>query len=163
MEIMTGLMPYADIVIGNEEDCEKVFGVKGANVKLAEQVSAATYLDVAQQMMKRFPNLKQVAITLRASISATHNSWSAVLYDSGKLYSARKYDIANVVDRIGSGDAFTGALIYCLLSGKSPQEALDFVMAASVLKHTIPFDLNLVTVEEVDSLVREGGAGRVQR
>lgn len=162
-EIMTGLMPYVDIVIGNEEDCEKVFGVKGADVKLAEQVSAATYLDVVQQMMKRFPNLEEVAITLRGSISATHNTWSAVLYDGEKLYSARKYDIANIVDRIGSGDAFTGALIYCLLSGRSGQDALDFATAASALKHTIPLDLNLVTVEEVDNLVREGGAGRVQR
>jgi 2-dehydro-3-deoxygluconokinase len=162
-EVMTALMPYVDVVIGNEEDCEKMFGLKGADVKSAEQVSAATYLDVAKQMMKRFPNLKKVGITLRGSISATHNKWSAVLYDGARLFSAMQYDIENVVDRIGSGDAFTGALIYTLLSGKSDQEALDFATAASALKHTIPFDLNLVSVEEVKNLVKEGGAGRVQR
>lgn len=162
-EVMAGLMPYVDVVIGNEEDCEKMFGVKGPNVELAEQVSSSAYLDVTEQMKKRFPNLKKIAITLRGSISATHNTWSSVLYDDGKLYIARKYDIESIVDRIGSGDAFTGALIYALLAGKSSQDALDFATAAGALKHTIPFDLNLVTAEEVQSLLKEGGAGRVQR
>jgi len=162
-EIMSGLMPYVDITIGNEEDCEKIFGIKGADVRLAEEVSAEKYLEVASQMMKRYPNLKKVGITLRGSISATHNTWSAVLYDGRKLYATTKYDITNVVDRLGSGDAFTGALIYCLLAGKSDQEALDFATAASALKHSIFFDPNLVSVQEVESLVREGGAGRVQR
>jgi 2-dehydro-3-deoxygluconokinase len=114
-------------------------------------------------MRRRFPSINKIAITLRGSISATHNTWSAVLHDGGKLFTARQYNIDNVVDRIGSGDAFTGALIYGLLSGKSNQDALDFATAASALKHTIPFDLNLVTAEEVESLVKEGGAGRVQR
>ena len=162
-EVMAGLMPYVDIAIGNEEDCEKVFGIKGADVKVAGEVSAERYLDVARKLMKRFSNLKKVGITLRGSISATHNTWSAVLYDGKQLYSTTKYDITNVIDRLGSGDAFTGALIYCLLSGKSDQEALDFATAASALKHSIQFDLNLVSVEEVENLVREGGAGRVQR
>jgi len=163
VEVMTGLLPYVDVMIGNEEDCEKMFNVKGADVESAEQVSGSAYVNVTKQMKKRFPNLKKIAITLRGSISATHNTWSAILYDDGKLYTARKYDIENVVDRIGSGDAFTGALIYSLLSGKSSQDALDFATAASALKHTIPFDLNLVTTEEVQSLLKEGGAGRVQR
>jgi len=162
-EIMSGLMPYVDIVTGNEEDCEKIFGIKGADVTVAQEVSAERYLEVASKLMKRFPNLKKVCISLRGSISATHNTWSAVLYDGRKLHTTRKYDITNVVDRLGSGDAFTGALIYCLLAGKSDQEALDFATAASALKHSIPFDLNLVSVAEVESLVREGGAGRVQR
>jgi len=162
-EVMSGLMPYVDLAIGNEEDCEKVFGIKGADVKVAGEVSAERYLGVARELTKRFPNLKKVGITLRGSISATHNTWSAVLYDGKQLYSTIKYDITNVIDRLGSGDAFTGALIYCLLSGKDDQEALDFATAASALKHSIPFDLNLVNVEEVQSLVREGGAGRVQR
>jgi 2-dehydro-3-deoxygluconokinase len=162
-EVMASLMPYVDIAIGNEEDCEKVFGIKGANVKVAGEVSAETYLGVANELMKRFPNLKKVGITLRGSISATHNTWSAVLYDGEKLYSTTRYDITNVVDRLGSGDAFTGALIYSLLTGKSDQDALDFATAAGALKHSIPFDLNLVSVEEVKSLVKEGGAGRVQR
>jgi len=162
-EVMSGLMPNVDVVIGNEEDCEKMFGVKGANVEVAEQVSSSAYLKVTEQMKQRFPNLKKIAITLRGSISATHNTWSAVLYEDGKLYSTKQYDIENVVDRIGSGDAFTGALIYSLLSGKSNQDALDFATAASALKHTIPFDLNLVTAEEVQTLITQGGAGRVQR
>lgn len=162
-EIMSGLMPYVDIVSGNEEDCEKIFGIKGADVTVAEEMSPERYLEVASRLVKRFPNLKRVCITLRGSISATHNTWSAVLFDGRRLHTTRKYDITNVVDRLGSGDAFTAALIYCLLSEKSDQEALDFATAASALKHSIPFDLNLVSVQEIQSLVREGGAGRVQR
>jgi len=162
-EVMTNLMPYVHILIGNEEDCEKMFGVKGADVKVAEQVSAENYLHVAEQMTKRFPHLKKLAITLRGSISASHNTWSAVLYDGARLHTTRQYDIENIVDRIGAGDAFTGALIYCLMSGRTDQDALDFATAAGALKHTIPFDINLVTPQEVDSLVKEGGAGRVQR
>jgi 2-dehydro-3-deoxygluconokinase len=113
--------------------------------------------------MKRFPNLKKVGITLRGSISASHNTWSAVLYDGTKLYTTTKYDITDVVDRLGSGDAFTGALIFCLLDKKSDQDALDFATAAGAMKHSIPFDPNLVSIEEVENLVEEGGAGRVQR
>jgi 2-dehydro-3-deoxygluconokinase len=162
-EIMTGLMPYVDMLCGNEEDCEKIFGIKGADVRIVEQVSPEKYLEVATKLVKRFPNLKRVGITLRGSISATHNTWSAVLYDGRKLYTTTKFDITNVVDRLGGGDAFTGALIYGLLSGKSEQDALDFATAASALKHSILFDPNLVSIQEVESLVREGGAGRVQR
>ena len=162
-EVMAELMPYVDVAIGNEEDCEKVFGIKGADVRVAGEVSSERYLTVARELTKRFPSLKKVAITLRGSISATHNTWSAVLYDGKQLYSTTKYDITDVIDRLGSGDAFAGALIYCLLTGKNDQEALDFATAASALKHSIQFDLNLVNVEEVVSLVREGGAGRVQR
>jgi 2-dehydro-3-deoxygluconokinase len=106
-EVMAGLMPYVDVAIGNEEDCEKIFGIKGADVKVAGEVSAETYLVVARELMKRFSNLKKIAITLRGSISATHNTWSAVLYDGKRLYSTMKYDITNVIDRLGSGDAFT--------------------------------------------------------
>jgi 2-dehydro-3-deoxygluconokinase len=162
-EIMTGLVRYVDIVSGNEEDCEMMFGIKGVDVRIAEEVSADRYYEVANKLTKRFPNLKKVCITLRGSISATHNTWSALLYDSRKLYSTRKYDITNIVDRLGSGDAFTGALIYGLLTGKSDQDALDFATAASALKHSILFDPNLVSVQEIESLVKEGGAGRVQR
>jgi len=162
-EIMAELMPHVDMVCGNEEDCEKIFGIKGGDVKIAEEVSPERYSEVASKLVKRFPNLKKVGISLRGSISATHNTWSAVLYDGRKLYTTRKYDITNVVDRLGSGDAFTGALIYCLLTGKSDQEALDFATAASALKHSIMFDPNLVSVQEIESLVKEGGAGRVQR
>jgi len=162
-EVMSTLMPYADIAIGNEEDCEKMFGIKGGDVRIAEEISAERYSEVTGQLMKSFPNLKKVCISLRGSVSATHNTWSAVLYDGKKLYTTARYDITNVVDRLGSGDALTGALIYCLLMGKSDQEALDFATAASALKHSILFDPNLVTIQEIESLVMEGGAGRVQR
>jgi 2-dehydro-3-deoxygluconokinase len=162
-EIMAEFMPYTDIVSGNEEDCEMIFGIKGADVRVAEEVSADKYFEVTSKLMKRFPHLKKVCITLRGSISATHNTWSALLYDGKTLHGTRKYDITNVVDRLGSGDAFTGALIYGLLAGKSDQEALDFATAASALKHSILFDPNLVSIQEIESLVKEGGAGRVQR
>ena len=162
-EVMAPLMAYVDVAIGNEEDCEKVFGIKGADVKVAGEVSAERYLAVVRELTKRFTNLKKVGITLRGSISATHNTWTALLYDGKQLYSTNTYGIMNVVDRLGSGDAFTGALIYCLLSGKSDQEALDFAAAASAMKHSIQFDLNLVSVEEVEKLLKEGGGGRVQR
>jgi len=162
-EVMAPLMAYVDVAIGNEEDCEKVFGIKGADVKVAGEVSAERYLAVVRELTKRFTNLKKVGITLRGSISATHNTWTALLYDGKQLYSTNTYDIMNVVDRLGSGDAFTGALIYRLLSGKSDQEALDFAAAASAMKHSIQFDLNLVSVEEVEKLLKEGGGGRVQR
>jgi len=162
-EVMAPLMAYVDVAIGNEEDCEKVFGIKGADVKVAGEVSAERYLAVVRELTKRFTNLKKIGITLRGSISATHNTWTALLYDGKKLYSTNTYDIMNVVDRLGSGDAFMGALIYRLLSGKSDQEALDFAAAASAMKHSIQFDLNLVSVEEVEKLLKEGGGGRVQR
>jgi 2-dehydro-3-deoxygluconokinase len=162
-EVMSSLMPYVDMIIGNEEDCEKVFGIKGADVTVAEQVSPEKYREVAGKLMGRFQNLKKVSITLRGSVSASYNTWSAVLYDGERLYTTTRYEITNIVDRVGSGDAFTGALIYSLLTGKSDQEALDFATAASALKHSIPLDLNLVSKEDVESLLREGGAGRVQR
>ena len=162
-EVMTGLMSYVDIAIGNEEDCEKVFGIKGPDVRVAKEISPEKYLEVASQLMKRFPNLKKIGITLRGSISATDNTWSAVLHDGRKLYTTTQYHITNIVDRLGTGDAFTGALIYSLLIGKGDQDALDFATAASALKHSIMFDPNLVSAEEVRALVTEGGAGWVQR
>jgi len=162
-EIMTELMPHVDMVCGNEEDCEKIFGIKGADVRIVEEVSPEKYSEVATKLVRRFPNLRRVGITLRGSISATHNTWSAVLYDGRKLHTTTKFDISNVVDRLGSGDAFTAALIFGLISGKSEQDSLDFATAASALKHSILFDPNLVSIQEVESLVKEGGAGRVQR
>jgi 2-dehydro-3-deoxygluconokinase len=162
-EVMSELLRHVDIAIGNEEDCEKVFGIKGADVRVAGEVSPEKYSEVTKKLVERFPNLKKVCITLRGSISASHNTWSAVLYDGKKLCTTTKYDVTHIVDRLGSGDAFAGALIYCLLSGKSDQGALDFATAASALKHSILFDPNMVSVEEVESLLKQGGAGRVQR
>jgi len=162
-EVMTGLMSYVDVAVGNEEDCERVFGIKGADVKVSREVSAQRYVPVARELTRRFPKLRKVGITLRGSVSATHNTWTAVLYDGKQLYSSTTYDITNVIDRLGTGDAFMGALIYSFLSGKNDQDALDFATAASALKHSIQFDLNLVNAEEVNALLREGGGGRIQR
>lgn len=162
-EVMSRLFGFVDIAIGNEEDCEQVFGIKGADVEVAKEVSAEKYLKVASQLKEQFNNLKKICITLRGSISASHNTWTAVLYDGKQLFTTTKYDITHIVDRLGGGDAFAGGLIYSLASGKDDQEALDFAVAASALKHSIFFDPNLVTIDEVKNLIKKGGAGRVQR
>jgi 2-dehydro-3-deoxygluconokinase len=161
-ETMTQLMEWVDLCIGNEEDAEKVFGLKaeGADVTRAN-LSAANYERVARTLAERF-GLGAVAITLRESHSADHNGWSAVLLDGSQLYKSRAYDI-RVVDRVGGGDAFAGGLIYGLLAGKSGQEALEFAVAASCLKHSVSGDFNLVSVAEVENLARGDASGRVQR
>ncbi|MCD6360362.1 MAG: sugar kinase [Armatimonadetes bacterium] len=163
-EVMAGLVELADYAIGNEEDAEKVFGITAEGVDVeAGAVEAAAYQSVCEQLMERFGKLKKVAITLRGSISASHNQWSGVLYDGSRLYEAKQYDITHIVDRVGGGDSFCGGLIYALLSGKSDQEAIDFAVAASCLKHTIYGDFNMVTVDEVEKLASGPGTGRVQR
>jgi len=162
-EVMSELIRYADVAIGNEEDCEKVFGIMGADVQVAKEVSADRYLEVASKLKALFPNLRKICITLRGSISASHNTWTGVLYNGKKLYSTANYDITHIVDRLGGGDAFAAGLVYGVLTGKSDQEALDFAVAASALKHSINFDPNLVSVQEVQSLLESGGAGRIQR
>ena len=136
----------------------------------AGKLDVAKYQSVGEQLMKRFPSLKAVAITLRESISASDNNWSAVLWDGKKFHQSTKYSI-RIVDRVGGGDSFGAGLIYVfhagfiygIVSGKGYQDALEFAVAASCLKHTIPGDANHVTVAEVEALVRGGGSGRVQR
>lgn len=159
---MTKLMAYVDIAIGNEEDAEKVFGIKApASDVTAGQISEEGYRQVAAELARRF-NLKMVAITLRESFSAFDNGWSALLYDGEEFYRSRRYQI-HIVDRVGGGDAFAGGLIYALLEGWSVREALEFAVAASCLKHTIPGDFNHVTREEVQTLMKGDASGRVQR
>ncbi|MBE3580642.1 MAG: sugar kinase [Thermoanaerobacteraceae bacterium] len=159
---MTELMAYVDIAIGNEEDAEKVFGIKAAASDVtAGQISEEGYRQVAAELARRF-NLKMVAITLRESFSAFDNGWSALLYDGKEFYRSRRYQI-HIVDRVGGGDAFAGGLIYALLEGCPPREALEFAVAASCLKHTIPGDFNHVTREEVETLMKGDASGRVQR
>lgn len=161
-ETMTSLMEWVDIAIGNEEDAEKVFAIKaeGADVG-GGHVAATGYERVARTLGERF-KLQSVAITLRESRSADNNGWSAMLLDEGRVLQSRKYDI-NIVDRVGGGDAFAGGLIYGLLTGRSGQDALEFAVAASCLKHSISGDFNRVSVAEVDSLVKGDASGRVQR
>ena len=162
-EVMAKVCANVDVLIANEEDAEMVFGIKaeGSDVH-AGKVEADKYRSVAEQLMKRFPSLKLVAITLRESISASDNNWSAVAWDGKQFVQSRKYAI-RIVDRVGGGDAFGGGLIYGLVQNMSTQDALEFAVAASCLKHTIPGDLNLVSKAEVEELMKGGGSGRVQR
>lgn len=165
-EIMPALVEGCDIILGNEEDAEKVFGIKpeGFNVEhTGGEVDATEFESVCKQLMQKFPRAKKVIITLRGSINANHNTWGGCLY-SDKLYQSRRYDITHIVDRVGGGDSFMGGLIYGLLTYKGDdQKALDFAVAASCLKHTIYGDFNLVTVPEVETLMKGDGSGRVVR
>jgi 2-dehydro-3-deoxygluconokinase len=164
-EVMTELVDQCDVVLGNEEDAEKVFGIKhpGADV-YSGKVDADKYKYVCEQLVGKFPRLRKVAITLRGSLSASHNTWSGLLWDDGIFYTAPTYDIFPIVDRVGGGDAFMGGLIHGLRKYASdPQKALDFATAAACLKHSIPGDFNLVTEAEVDALLAGDASGRVSR
>ena len=166
-EIMTILTSYCDIILGNEEDAHKHFGIhpEGLDVhKHGGDVKAEAFLSVCKQMMKKFPKAKKVITTLRGSISASHNTWAGVLYDGSQMYQTRQYQITDIVDRVGGGDSFMGGLIYGLLKyPEDDQNALDFAVAASCLKHTIKGDANLVTIEEVQKLMSGDASGRVSR
>ena len=165
--IMTELTSYCDIILGNEEDAEKHFGIKPDGLDITTQgheVKAEAFLSVCKQMMEKFPKAKKVITTLRGSISASHNTWAGVLYDGTTMYESPQYQITDIVDRVGGGDSFMGGLIYGLLNyPKDDQNALNFAVAASCLKHTIKGDANLVTVEEVEKLMGGDSSGRVAR
>jgi 2-dehydro-3-deoxygluconokinase len=164
-EVMPELVRYADVAVANEEDAEKVFRIKAidANV-VAGQVEADSYRSVCEQMAQRFPNLSIIAITLRGSISASHNTWSGVLWDKGNFHTTARFDLTHIVDRVGGGDSFGAGLIYGLrMYAGNRQKALDFAVAASCLKHTIVGDFNLVTVKEIEQLMAGDASGRVLR
>lgn len=161
-EVMTGLMPYVDVLIGNEEDAEMVFGIKAENTDISKgEINHAGYEEVAKKLIETF-GVKMVSSTLRESYSASDNGWSAMLYDGEKSYLSRKYDV-RIVDRVGGGDSFASGLIYGLVTEMPLQDALEFAVAASALKHTIPGDTNHVSTEEVLTLAQGDGSGRVQR
>ncbi|MDP4189195.1 MAG: sugar kinase [Bacteroidota bacterium] len=164
-EVMPELVEGCDIILGNEEDADKVFGIKPQGGDVTQgHVEASSYQSVCEQLMKRFPLAKKVIITLRGSINANHNTWSGVLWDGKKLYKAPDYDITHIVDRVGGGDSFMGGLIYGLLTYTGDdQKALNFAVASSCLKHTIPGDFNMVSVEEVEKLMSGDASGRVSR
>jgi len=164
-EVMPDLARHCEIAIGNEEDADKVFGIKAPDTDvIAGKVDPEKYRHVCEQLANRFPGLKTIAITLRGSISASHNTWSGVLWDRGEFYVASTYDITHVVDRVGGGDAFVAGLIYSLRTyGRNRQAALDFAVAASCLKHSVIGDFNLVTVAEVEKLMGGDVSGRVSR
>ena len=159
---MAELMPYVDVLIANEEDAEKVFGIKASETNITGgELSDEGYKDVARQLVEKF-GVKMVAITLRESMSASVNNWAALLYDGKDFFKSKKYNI-QIVDRVGGGDSFGGGLIYALLAGYSNQDAIEFAVAASCLKHSIEGDFNRVSVKEVEALMSGDGSGRVQR
>lgn len=164
-EVMPELVRHSDIAIGNEEDADKVFGIKAPDADVSSgKVEAEGYKYVCAALAERFPNLSAIAITLRGSLSASHNTWSGVLWHQGAFYSAPVYDIVHIVDRVGGGDSFGAGLIYGLRTyGEDVQKALDFAVAASCLKHSILGDFNLVTVDEVEKLMGGDASGRVSR
>jgi 2-dehydro-3-deoxygluconokinase len=175
-ECMTQILPQVDLAIGNEEDAEQVLGIKAAGTVVEQgRLEPTAYAAVARQVHVRFPNIKQVAITLRESISASHNNWGALLLDAeaDKTFYApldedgnyRPYEIRDIVDRVGGGDAFAAGLLYALDSEghADAPTALAFAVAASCLKHSIPGDMNYATVEEVQTLASGIASGRVQR
>lgn len=165
-EVMPALVEGCDLILGNEEDAEKEFGIKPEGFdaeKTGGEIDQTRFESVCRQLMARFPRCRKVAITLRGSINANHNTWGGVLFDGTTLWQSRRYDITHIVDRVGGGDSFMGGLLYGLLTYPTDQEAIEFAAAASALKHTIPGDYNRVTVAEVEGLVAGGGSGRVSR
>lgn len=161
-QVMSDLMQYVDVCIANESDAADVFGIHAQNSDVNKgELDRDAYISVAQQIAQRF-GTKTVAITLRKSISASVNNWGGMLYTDGAAYFSPEYTI-QIVDRVGGGDSFAGALIYALNSGYEPQKAVDFAAAASCLKHTMEFDFNLSSLEDVHSLMQGNASGRVQR
>jgi 2-dehydro-3-deoxygluconokinase len=164
-EVMPELVEGCDVILGNEEDAEKVFLIQPEGVDVtAGHVEAAAYESVCRQLVKRFPRAKKVIITLRGSINANHNTWAGTLFNTEKMFFSPQYDITHIVDRVGGGDSFMGGLICGLLTyPNDDQQALNFAVAASCLKHTIYGDFNLVTIDEVKNLMKGDGSGRVSR
>ena len=166
-EIMPALVEGCDIILGNEEDADKVFGIKPEGFEVTATggaIDQQRFQSVGEQLMKRFPRARKVIITLRGSINANHNTWGGVLWDGKTLYQSPRYDITHIVDRVGGGDSFMGGLIYGLLTYTGDdQKALNFAVAASCLKHTIFGDYNQVTVAEVENLMKGDASGRVSR
>jgi len=162
-EVMRELVTQATVGIANEEDCQKALGIESPVDVESGTLEAERYRDLAERVLDVFPNLKYQAITLRESRSADVNGWSAVLHDRQQLHVSKQYEIADIVDRVGAGDAFAAGLIYGLATEMATAAALEFATAASCLKHSIPGDYNRVSVAEVQALVQGGGSGRVQR
>ena len=163
--VMIPLMEYVDVCIANEEDAEKSLGFKAGTTDIeSAELDEKGYFELAKQLKLKF-NFKAVAITLRESYSASRNGWSALLHDDKDCkepYRSKRYDV-QIVDRVGGGDSFASGLIYGLLNKNSTKDALEFAVAASCLKQTIPGDFNLVSIDEVEKLAKGSGSGRVER
>ena len=162
-EVMSEIAKYVDVAIANEEDFQKSLGITASSDVESGSLDRNVYEGIAKKAMELYPNLKRVAITLRESKSADRNDWAACIYDGKEFYVSRKYEITDIVDRVGGGDSFSGGLIYGLLTYEKQSDALEYAVAASCLKHTISGDYNRVTVAEVTSLMKGSGSGRVER
>ena len=163
-EVMPEMVGLCDVAVGNEEDADKVFGIRAPEADVtAGKVEAEAYVYVCTELAALFPSLKTIAITLRGSLSASRNTWSAILWHDGQVCTAPRYDIIPIVDRVGGGDSFCGGLIYGLRTYGDVRQALNFATAASCLKHTVPGDFNLVSVAEVEKLMGGDVSGRVSR
>jgi 2-dehydro-3-deoxygluconokinase len=162
-EVMSELVKYVDVVIANEEDCQAALGIQADVDVHSGKLDHDAYRALAEKVVTAHPNIRTIAITLRESKSASHNGWSACLYDGAEFLLSRHYEITHIVDRVGAGDSFAGGLIYGLNALGSKQEALEFATAASCLKHSLPGDFNRFTVDEVKGLLKGDGSGRVQR
>lgn len=162
-EVMRELVKHVDVAIGNEEDCQKSLGIKVDVDIESGKLDVKQYQKLTEKVLEAFPNLKNLAITMRESYSADHNGWSGVLSNRRQFLVSKKYDIRDIVDRVGTGDSFAAGLIYGINHLGSDQEALEFAVAASCLKHSIPGDLPLISLKEVKSLVGGEASGRVQR
>ena len=161
-EVMTGLMDYVDVLFGNEEDPTRMFGIRPKRTDVAAgKLNVEDYRELTKSLLKQF-QLKKVAISLRESLSASENIWSACLLSGNKFFKSPKYRVW-IVDRVGTGDAFAAGLIFKFLKGTVDQEALDFGVAAACLKHSVCGDFNLVSVEEVERMAGGETTGRVQR
>jgi 2-dehydro-3-deoxygluconokinase len=162
-EVMSELIKHVDVAIANEEDVQMALGIKADVDVQSGKLEHSQYEKLTGKVLAAFPNLKSIAITLRESKSASHNGWSACMNDRTKFMVSRAYQITHIVDRVGSGDSFAGGLIYGLQQLSSHEAALEFAVAASCLKHSIPGDFHRCSVEEVEALLKGGGSGRVQR
>ena len=162
-DIMPAIVQHADIVIANEEDVQMALGIASDADVHSGALDPTHYESLSAKVLSAFPNVRAIAITLRESHSASHNGWSACLNDRERFLVSRRYEITHIVDRVGGGDAFAAGLIYGLLELPSKQEALEFAVAASCLKHSTPGDFSRYSAAEVFSLLKEGGSGRVQR
>ncbi len=161
--VMSELVKYVDVLISNEEDSKDVFGIEAENTDINNGViSASGYEVIGRKLMEKFPNIEYVAFTLRESISASVNGWSAILTDGKQTYRSKKYSI-DIVDRVGGGDSFGAGLIYGMRRGMTPAQTIEFAVAASCIKHTIEGDFNIASAEEVEKLAKGDGSGRVQR
>ncbi|OON99621.1 MAG: 2-dehydro-3-deoxygluconokinase [Epulopiscium sp. Nele67-Bin004] len=163
-EVMPAIVEHCDVLIGNEEDIQHSLGIVSDNIDTVKgHIEVEHYKEILDKVFDIYPNIKKIAVSLRTSISADHNRWSALLADRGKVITAKSYDIKDIVDRVGGGDSFAGGLISGFNLFDTDEDALEFATAASCLKHSVPGDLNLVSFEEVTALMRGDGSGRVQR